>query len=129
MRSENVRHLISRGAQLNCQDLDRVSVWSTVVRYVPRAMEEYKNYLDQGITLHKDKAIITLDYEKIFKRSKLGDGTTEMTLFLHLGYSPPFKDFIEHPLCHSFIDNKFKRVIWFFVLILLFPHFLFSGDR
>ena len=56
----------------------------------PRAMEEYRKYLDQGITLHKDKAIINLDYNKIFRRRNLEGQfeTTEMTLFQSLGDSP-----------------------------------------
>ena len=127
VRSENARHLISRGAQLNCHDSEGESVWSTIVKNVPRAMEEYEKYLDEGISLCDDKATMTLDYGKIFKRSKMGSLTTEMTLFKHLGDSP-FKQLIEHPLCHSFLQNKFKKVKWFFVLILLVPHFLFSGD-
>ena len=89
-------------------------------------MEEYKKRLDDGITLDKDKAVITLDYNKISQRSTVKGATTEMSLFLSLGYSP-FKDFIEHPLCRSFLHNKFKNVIWYFVVILMLPHFLFSG--
>ena len=56
----------------------------------PRAMEEYRKYLDQGITLHKDKAIINLDYNKIFRRRNLEGQfeTTEMTLFQSLSDSP-----------------------------------------
>ena len=54
------------------------------------------------------------------------ENITEMTLFLSLGDSP-FKDFIEHPLCQSFLYSKFKKVIWFFVIALMMPHFLFSG--
>ena len=95
---------------------------------VPRAVEEYRKYLDEGITLHKDKAIITLDYSRIFRKDKMEGATKDMTLFQALADSP-FKDLIEHPLCQCYLHNKFRKVIWFFVLILLFPHFFFSGNQ
>lgn len=125
IRSENVRRLISLGAQLNSLDLEGRSVLTAVVENVPRALEEeYREHLDQGISLDKDN--ITMDYTKIFKRNKMKGDTTEMTLFQCLGESP-FKEIIEHPLMQSFLHNKFNKVKWYFVIILMLPHFLFSG--
>ena len=88
-------------------------------------MEEYRRRLDDGISLDRDKAIINLDHSRI-QKNKVDGATTEMSLFLSLGESP-FKEFIEHPLCRTFLYNKFKRVIWYFLIILMLPHFLFSG--
>ena len=52
IRSENVRRLISLGAQLNSLDLEGRSVLTAVVENVPRALEEeYREHLDQGISL------------------------------------------------------------------------------
>ena len=84
IRSENVRRLISLGAQLNSLDLEGRSVLTAVVENVPRALEEeYREHLDQGISLDKDN--ITMDYTKIFKRNMMKGATTEMTLFQCLG--------------------------------------------
>ena len=124
IRPENVRQLISRGAQLNSLDQEGRSVLKAVVENVPRAMEEYRKHLDEGISLDKDN--ITMDYTKIFKRDKMKGATTEMTLFQSLGESP-FKEIIEHPLVQSFLHNKFNKVKWYFVVVLMLPHFLFSG--
>ena len=99
---------------------------SAVVENVPRAMEQYRKHLDEGITLDKDN--ITMDYTKIFKRNRMKGATTEMTLFQSLGESP-FKEIIEHPLMQSFLHNKFNKVKWYFVVILMLPHFLFSGSN
>lgn len=85
IRPENVRQLISQGAQLNSLDQDGRSVLKAVVENVPRAMEEYRKHLDEGISLDKDN--ITMDYTKIFKRDKMKGETTEMTLFQSLGES------------------------------------------
>ena len=126
IRPENVRQLISLGAQLNSLDQDGRSVLKAVVENVPRAMEEYRKHLDEGISLDKDN--ITMDYTKIFKRDKMKGETTEMTLFQSLGESP-FKDIIEHPLMQSFLHNKFNKVKWYFGVILMLPHFLFSGSK
>ena len=121
IRTDNARLLISRGALLNSSD-----VMTSIAQNVPRAMEEFRKRLDEGITLDKDKAIISLDHDMIFQRNKMEETVTEMSLFLSLGESP-FKDFIEHPLCQSYLYSKFKKVIWFFVIALMMPHFLFSG--
>ena len=102
------------------------SLLTSIAQNVPRAMEEFRKRLDDGITLDRDRAVISLDHGKIFQRNKMEENITEMTLFLSLGDSP-FKDFIEHPLCQSFLYSKFKKVIWFFVIALMMPHFLFSG--
>ena len=126
IRPENVRQLISLGAQLNSLDQEGRSVLKAVVENVPRAMEEYKKHLDEGISLDKDN--ITMDYTKIFKRDKMKGETTEMTLFQSLGESP-FKEIIEHPLMQSFLHNKFNKVKWYFGVILMLPHFLFSGSN
>ena len=87
-------------------------------------MEEYRTLLDQGITMETDEATITLDFTKIFQRNKMDEETTQMSLFMDLGLSP-FKDLIEHPLCHTFLHKQFNKVIWYFVLFMLLPHLIF----
>ncbi len=107
-------------------DVEERSALTAVVENVPRAMEEYRKQLDEGISLDKDN--ITMDYTKIFKRNQMKGATTEMTLFQSLGESP-FKEIIEHPLMQSFLHNKFNKVKWYFGVILMLPHFLFSGSN
>ena len=89
-------------------------------------MEEFKRRQDKGITLDKDKAIISLDPNMIFQGNKMEETTSEMAFFLSLGESP-FKECFEHPLCQSYLYSEFQKVVGFFVIFLMMPHFIFSG--
>ena len=88
-------------------------------------MEEFSKRLDTGITMEKDTATINLDFTKIFQRDKMDKDTVPTSLFLDLSQTS-FTDLIEHPLCQTFLKNKFKKVIWSFVFLIMLPHFLFS---
>ena len=121
IRTDNARLLISRGALLNSAD-----VMTSIAQNVPRAMEEFRKRLDEGITLDKDKAIISLDQNMIFQGNKMEETTPEMAFFLSLGESP-FNECFEHPLCQSYLYSKFQKVVGFFVIFLMMPHFIFSG--
>jgi len=124
-RTENAGYLISRGAELNSStDVER-SLLTSIAQNVPRAMEEFRKRLDEGITLDRDRAVISLDHDKIFKRDQMEENITDMSLFLSLSDSP-FEDIIEHPLCQTFLCSKFKKVTLFFVIAMMLPHFLFS---
>ena len=82
--------------------------------------------IQSGITLEKDKATINLDFTKIFRRDRMKEEDTLPTsLFLDLSQTP-FRDLIEHPLCQTFLQNKFNKVVWYFVFFIMVPHFLFS---
>ena len=119
-----MRFLIQRGAQLNARN-DENNVISVISKNVPRAMEEFGKRLDSGITMEKDKAIIHLDFTKIFLREKMKQDTLQTSLFYDLSQTP-FKDLITHPLCQTFLKDKFKKVIWYFVFFIMLPHFIFA---
>ena len=104
-RQENVRFLIQRGAQLNARN-EEDNVIKAISKNVPRAMEEFKDRLDTGIKMEKDKAIIHLDFTKIFQREKMKQDTLPTSLFFDLTQTP-FKYLLEHPLCLTFLQNKF----------------------
>ena len=123
-RQENVRFLIQKGAQLNARN-EEDCVLNAICRNVPLAMEEFRKLLDSGITMEKDKAIIHLDFTKIFLREKMKQDTLQTSLFVDLSRTP-FKDLIEHPLCQTFLKDKFNKVIWYFVFFIMMPHFIFS---
>ena len=113
-----MRFLIQRGAQLNARAEDD-NVIKAINQHVPRAMEEFEQLLDTGITMEKDKAIITLDFTKIFQRDKMKDDTLETSLFSDLSKSQ-FRELIEHPLCQTFLKDKFNMVIWYFVFSVIY---------
>ena len=123
-RQENVKFLIQRGAQLNARN-EEENVINAISRNVPLAMEEFGKLLDSGITMEKHKAIIHLDFTKIFRRDKMDEDTLQTSLFFDLSQTP-FKYLIEHPLCQTFLKDKFNRVIWYFVFFIMVPHFIFS---
>ena len=119
-----MRFLIQRGAQLNARN-DEDNVIKAISKNVPRAMEEFSKLLDSGITMEEDKAIIHLDFTKIFMREKMKEDTLPTSLFFDLSQTP-FKHLLEHPLCLTFLQNKFNMVIWYFVFFIMVPHFIFS---
>ena len=121
---ENVRFLIQRGAQLNARNKED-NVINAISRNVPLAMEEFRKRLDAGIVMEKNSATINLDFTKIFQRDKMDEETVPTTLFQDLSQTS-FTDLIEHPLCLTFLRNKFRKVIWSFVFFIMLPHFLFS---
>merc|ERR1719483_1264477 len=92
-------------------------------------MEEFKRHLDSGIVLEKDDvcrdASINLDFTKLLDRKRFSEDTNDMTLFLELVNSP-FKDYVEHPLSHAFLYLKFYQVKWFYILIVVASHLIFS---
>ena len=120
-RQENVRFLIQSGAQLNARNKED-NVINAISKNVPWAMDEFKKLLDSGITIDRDKAIIHLDFTKIFLREKMKQDTLETSLFFDLSQTQ-FKDLIAHPLCQTFIEDKW---IWNFVFFIMLPHFIFS---
>ena len=119
-----MRFLIQKGAQLNARNGEE-SVINVISKNVPRAMEEFGKRLDSGITMEKDKAIIDLDFTKIFDGGKMDEDTLQTSLFYDLSHTQ-FKDLIEHPLCQTFLKDKFNMVIWYFVFFIMVPHFVFS---
>ena len=119
-----MRFLIQKGAQLNARNGED-SVINVISKNVPRAMEEFGKRLDSGITMEKDKAIIDLDFTKIFDGGKMDEDTLQTSLFYDLSQTQ-FKYLIEHPLCQTFLQNKFNMVIWYFVFFIMVPHFVFS---
>ena len=119
-----MRFLIQRGAQLNARNKED-NVINAISKNVPRAMEEFSKLLDKGITMEEEQATINLDFTKIFRRDKMDDDTVPTSLFLDLSLTS-FTDLIEHPLCMTFLKNKFNKVIWSFVFFIMVPHFLFS---
>ena len=92
-------------------------------------MEEFKRHLDSGIVLEKDDvcrdASINLDFTKLLDRKRFSEDTNDMTLFLEL-INSPFKDYVEHPLSHAFLYLKFYQVKWFYILIVVASHLIFS---
>jgi len=128
-RRQNVNFLISKNAQLNSKDNDGISAVQTISKKVPQSMEEFCKHLDTGITMEKDDhnydASITLDFSKLLDRRKFVGNTNDMTLFLELVASP-FKEYVEHPLCQSFLHLKFYQVKWFFIVFVLASHLIFS---
>ena len=119
-----MRFLIQSGAQLNARN-DKNNVINAITKKVPRAMEEFVKRLDSGITMEEDNATIHLDFTKIFQRDKMDEDTLQTSLFFDLSQTP-FKSLIEHPLCQTFLKDKFNRVIWYFVFFIMVPHFIFS---
>ena len=125
--TKNIEFLISKGAQMNAKDNDDVSALKTIVSKAPVAMEEYEKKLDTGITLSTDETKIELDFSKIYDKNKLQPFVDEMSMFQDLSKSP-FKDYIEHPLCQTFLHDQFNRVKYFFYGGVLVPHLIFSGN-
>ena len=123
-RRENVNFLISKNAQLNSRDNQNTSVVQTIAKKVPQSMEEFKNHLESGIVLEKFD-LINLDFTKLMDREKFAEDTNDMTLFLDL-VKTPFKDYVEHPLCHAFLYLKYCQVKWFYFVIVMASHLIFS---
>ena len=49
----------------------------------------------------------------------------QTSLFFDLSQTH-FKDLIAHPLCQAFLEDKCKKEIWYFVIFIMVPHFVFS---
>ena len=128
-RRENADFLISRNAQLNSRDNQKKSVIQTIAMKVPHSMEEFKNHLERGIVLENSdlsqSSSINLDFTKLMDKKKFTEDTNDMTLFSDL-VKTSFKDYVEHPLCHAFLYLKYCQVKWFYFIIVMALHLIFS---
>ena len=112
---------------MNATDHDGISALKTIISKAPMAMEEYKNKLDTGIVVSNDETKIELDFSKIYDKNKLKSHVDEMSMFQDLTKTP-FKDFIEHPLCQTYLHDQFNRVKYLFYGGALLPHLIFSSN-
>eukprot|EP00092_Neocalanus_flemingeri_P028468 GFUD01030913.1.p1 GENE.GFUD01030913.1~~GFUD01030913.1.p1 ORF type:complete len:752 (+),score=115.18 GFUD01030913.1:114-2369(+) len=128
-KRESVNFLISRNAQMNSRDNQNCSVVQTISKKLPQSMEEFSKHLDSGIVLEKNDlnrdASITLNFTKLLDRKKFTEDTHDITLFSELVMSP-FRDYVEHPLCHAFLYLKYQQVKWLFIMFIMTPHLIFS---
>ncbi|GJQ77486.1 hypothetical protein Trydic_g20877 [Trypoxylus dichotomus] len=114
---ECLKLLILRGADMGSITTTKDSVLDITFSRVDQPVKFLKEILDCGITKDKEDKI-TLDFS-ILCRSGNDSQTSVVYNILNAAHQNENTELLEHPLVATFLRLKWKRVKWFFYLLIL----------